>query len=57
MFQGKVLEEYDRLVDEFGLEVDRCRAQHHRRSSRSVRRLIASQMPVASVETSDEQLV
>ena len=30
LFQGKVLDEYDQLVDEFGLEVDRRRRQHHR---------------------------
>ena len=30
IFQGKVLDEYDRLVDEFGLSVDRRVAGHHR---------------------------
>ena len=56
LFQGKVLEEYDRLVDEFGLEViDASRSITEQQQD--VRKLIASQVLVTGVETTDEQLV
>ena len=34
IFQGKVLDEYDRLVDEFGLSVVNAVGQHHRSAAR-----------------------
>ena len=34
MFQGRVLEEYDRLVEEFGLDVIDASEQHHRTAAR-----------------------
>ena len=37
LFQGKVLEEYDRLVDEFGLRRRRRRRQHHRAAAARAR--------------------
>lgn len=53
-FQGKVLEEYDRLVEEFGLEViDATRSITVQQQE--VRRLIASQVQVTTAETSVEQ--
>ncbi|MGE3507366.1 MAG: dTMP kinase [Vicinamibacterales bacterium] len=55
LFQGKVLEEYDRLVDEFGLEVvDATRSITVQQQD--VRRLIASQVSVTATETNHEQL-
>ena len=58
LFQGKVLDEYDRIVDEFGLSVIDARRQHHRaaaaraRPGREARRDDARHR---SVETVDEQ--
>lgn len=55
LFQGKVLEEYDRLVDEFGLEVvDATRSITVQQQY--VRRLIASQVSVSVTEANHEQL-
>ena len=54
LFQGKVLQEYDRLVEEFGLEViDASRSIMDQQ--RDVRRLVASHMQVGSVESADER--
>ncbi len=53
LFQGKVLDEYDRLVEEFGLEVvDASRSITEQQQH--VRQLIASRVPVKNVETTDE---
>lgn len=54
MFQGKVLGEYDRMVDEFGLAVVDA-AQSITDQQRIVRGLIARQMAMPEVETLDEQ--
>jgi dTMP kinase len=51
LFQGRVLEEYERLVEEFGLEVVDA-ARSLREQQREVRRLIASQVKSIAVETS-----
>jgi dTMP kinase len=53
LFQGKVLDEYDRLVDEFGLEVIDA-ARSITEQQQHVRQLIASRVPVRNVETTDE---
>src|SRR5580765_319953 len=49
LFQGKVLEEYDRLVDEFGLQVVDAKASITDQQ-RYVRTLIAPQLSVAATE-------
>jgi dTMP kinase len=54
LFQGKVLDEYDRLVDEYGLEVIDA-ARSITVQQQEVRRLIASQVQVSTVESGDEQ--
>jgi dTMP kinase len=56
MFQGKVLEEYDRLVQEFGLEVVDARGSITEQQ-RSVRRIIAPYLIDRAVETADDALV
>ena len=56
LFQGKVLDEYDRLVEEFGLEVINA-ARSITIQQQEVRKLIASQVQVSTVESTDEQLV
>ena len=56
LFQGKVLDEYDRLVEEFGLEVIDA-ARSITVQQQEVRKLIASQVQVSTVESTDEQLV
>jgi dTMP kinase len=56
LFQGKVLDEYDRLVEEFGLEVINA-ARSITLQQQEVRKLIASQVQVSTVESTDEQLV
>jgi len=55
LFQGRVLEEYDRIVDEFGLDVINA-ARSITEQQQEVRRLVAARIPVTSVETPDEQL-
>jgi dTMP kinase len=56
LFQGRVLEEYDRIVDEFGLgvvdSVGSITAQQ-----RTVRQLVAPHLVGPAVEVSDEQPV
>jgi dTMP kinase len=56
LFQGKVLEEYDRLVDEFGLEVVDA-VSSITEQQRYVRRLIAPQLAMTKEEIHDEQPV
>lgn len=54
LFQGKVLDEYDRIVEEFGLQVvDASRSIT--KQQQDVRRLIASHIEVTSVEAADVQ--
>jgi dTMP kinase len=56
LFQGKVLEEYDRIVDEYGLHsVDAARSITEQQ--RLVRTLIAPHLADYPVETQDEQPV
>ena len=54
LFQGKVLEEYDRIVDEFGLEVIDA-AGSITDQQRTVRTLIAPHLDIGEVEMLDEQ--
>ena len=56
LFQGKVLEEYDRLVDEFGLEVidAKCSITEQQRL---VRKVIAQQVQTSGVEAADDELL
>ena len=54
MFQGKVLSEYDRIVDEYGLEVVDA-VGSITEQQRVVRNLIAPRLEMRSVETLDEQ--
>jgi dTMP kinase len=56
LFQGKVLEEYDRLVDEFGLEVVDA-VGSITEQQRHVRNLIAPRLAPAPEEIHDEQPV
>lgn len=56
LFQGKVLEEYDRLVDEFGLQVVDASGSIMAQQ-REVRRLVAPYLVPAGVERADEQPV
>ena len=56
LFQGKVLEEYDRLVDEFGLQVVDA-VGSITEQQRVVRTLVAPQLERTTVETTDEQPV
>ena len=56
MFQGKVLSEYDRIVEEYGLEVVDA-VGSITEQQRLVRKLIAPHMTVSQVETRDEQPV
>ena len=56
LFQGKVLEEYDRLVDEFGLEVVDA-VSSITEQQRYVRGLIAPRLAMATEEIHDEQPV
>ncbi len=56
LFQGKVLEEYDRIVDEFGLQViDASRSITEQQ--RVVRGLISARAATTRAETHDEQPV
>jgi dTMP kinase len=54
LFQGKVLDEYDRLVDEFGLEVVSAIGSITEQQ-RIVRALVSQQLQISNVEISDEQ--
>jgi dTMP kinase len=56
LFQGKVLDEYDRLVDEFGLEVVDA-VGSITEQQRYVRHVIAPRLQIENVEIRDEQLV
>lgn len=56
MFQGKVLDEYDRLVDEFGLQVVDATGSIMAQQ-RVVRRLVAPLLVPAELEQSHEQPV
>ena len=56
MFQGKVLAEYDRLVDEFGLEVVDA-VGSITEQQRIVRNLVAPKLAIDTVEQVDEQPV
>jgi len=56
LFQGKVLDEYDRLVDEFGLEVVNA-VGSITEQQRIVRNLITPHLQRAKVEVGDEQPV
>jgi len=54
LFQGRVLQEYERLVEEFGLEViDASRSIMDQQQD--VRRLVAAQVQVTSEESVDER--
>jgi dTMP kinase len=53
IFQGKVLEEYDQLVDEFGLQVVDA-AGSIMTQQRGVRRLVAPYLVPAGVQRNDE---
>ena len=54
LFQGKVLDEYDRIVDEFGLDVVNA-VGSITEQQRFVRNLMARHVPAANVEIVDEQ--
>ena len=56
LFQGKVLDEYDRIVDEYGLEVVDARGSITEQQ-RLVRALVAPLTAPRTVETPDEQPV
>jgi dTMP kinase len=56
LFQGKVSTEYDRLVEEFGLEVLDA-AGSITEQQRVLRHLVAPHLDISEVETADEQLV
>jgi dTMP kinase len=56
LFQGKVLDEYDRIVDEFGLHVVQA-SGNITDQQRLVRHLVAPLVESPHVETADEQPV
>src|SRR6202171_3208937 len=56
LFQGKVLSEYDRIVDEFGLPVINA-ATSITEQQRLVRSLISRQVETTHVEASDDELL
>jgi dTMP kinase len=56
IFQGKVLEEYERLVDEFGLQVVDASGSITQQQ-RTVRQLVAPLLAPQEVERTDEQPV
>jgi dTMP kinase len=56
LFQGKVLDEYDRLVDEFGLDTIDA-AGSITDQQRIVRSLIARHVDTSHVEISDDELL
>jgi dTMP kinase len=55
LFQGKVLEEYDRLVDEFGLEVVDAKASITDQQ-RLMRKVIAQHVQTSGAEMIDDEL-
>ena len=54
LFQGKVLDEYDRIVDEYGLEVISA-AGSITEQQRFVRSLISRQVATTNVEITDDE--
>jgi dTMP kinase len=56
LFQGKVLDEYDALVREFGLEVIDARGSITEQQ-RLVRAVVAQHLNVAHQEMTDDELV
>jgi dTMP kinase len=54
LFQGKVLDEYDRIVDEYGLEVISA-AGSITEQQRLVRSLISRQVATTNVEIADDE--
>ncbi len=56
LFQGKVLSEYDRIVDEFGLDVVDA-VGSITEQQRIVRGLVAPRLAISNVEIPDEQPV
>jgi len=54
MFQGKVLQEYDRLVDEFGLDVIDARGSITEQQ-RLVRSVVAKQVATSHAEMDDDE--
>ena len=56
MFQGKVLDEYDQLVNEFGLEVIDA-AGSITDQQRVVRNVIAKHIQIRQMELTDDELV
>ena len=56
MFQGKVLAEYDRIVQEYGMQVVDA-VGSITEQQRLVRNLVAPQLAVDKVEQADEQPV
>ncbi len=54
LFQGKVLDEYDRIVDEFGLEIVNA-ASSITDQQRLVRSLISRVVATTNVEVSDDE--
>jgi len=56
MFQGKVLDEYDQLVQEFGLKVIDARGSITEQQ-RLVRNVVAQHVPITSMELTDDELV
>jgi dTMP kinase len=54
LFQGKVLDEYDRIVDEYGLEVISA-AGSITEQQRFVRSLISRQVATTNVEMTDDE--
>jgi dTMP kinase len=56
LFQGKVLDEYDQLVQEFGMEVVDARGSITDQQ-RLVRNVITQHLNMNHVETTDDELV
>jgi dTMP kinase len=56
MFQGKVLDEYDALVHEFGLEVVDARGSITEQQ-RLVRQVVSQHLDVTEMETTDDEPV
>jgi dTMP kinase len=56
LFQGKVLQEYDSIVDEYGLEVVDA-VGSITEQQRVVRQLVAPHLAMPEVEIADEQSV
>ena len=56
LFQGKVLDEYDHLVNEFGLEVIDARGSITEQQ-RVVRNVIAQHVQISRTEITDDELV